>query len=519
MWGDHGQKLLENSQICLINATALGTEILKGLVLPGIGSFTIIGESCKIQRMIDCISCKLSLDHNLVIEEDIGSNFFLEPSSLGQSRAKCCTQYLQELNPDVNGESIDENIDAIMTNNSDFFQNFSVVIACGLYEKSLIKLSNILWDFNIPLITCRSVGFIGSARIQVKEHCVIETHPDNDFFDLRLEEPFEALKEYCDKTVLTPKVPWLAIVFKHLEAFKAKHEGKVPQNHREKNELRELIRGSMTADEENFEEAIKAVNTCFGAGKANSNLQKILNDDNCNKLSKSSSPFWIMARALKDFIDNEGSGYLPLSGSIPDMTAETALYINLQNIYRAKSRNDADSVLRRVHELLEELNKSCDWITEKELRLFCREASHLSVTRGTKIADEYEKGSSTVTISNELENADSLMGHYIVLRALERFQTEHGCMPGEIQADIDTARVKSQAVKLLNDWGVNAQQLNDDLFHEICRYGGAEIHSISAYLGGAIAHEVIKIVTRQYKPFDNTFIYDGITAQCETYKF
>lgn len=453
-----------------------------------------------------------------MIEEDLGSNFFLEPSSLGQPRAKWTTHFLRELNPDVNGESIDENVDNIIANNSEFFQNFSVVIACGLNEKSLVKLSNLLWDFNIPLIACRTVGFIGSARIQIKEHCVIETHPDNDFYDLRLEEPFDALKEYCDNTKLTPKVPWLPIVFQHVEAFKANHNGKVPQNHREKTELREMIRNSMTADEENFEEAIRAVNTCFGAGKPNSSIQKILNDDYCTKLNKNSQSFWIMAKALKDFIDNEGNGYMPLRGNIPDMTAETTLYINLQNIYRAKSRHDSDIVLRRVHEILEELNKSCDWITEKEVRLFCREASHLSVIRGTKIADEYEKGLNATLVANELENMDSRMGHYIVLRALERFQTEHGCLPGEIQPDIDTSRVKSQGTKLLNDWGVNAQ-LNDDLFHEICRYGGAEIHSISAFLGGAIAHEVIKIVTRQYKPFDNTFIYDGITAQCETYKF
>ena len=53
LWGDHGQTLLENSHVCLVNATALGTEIMKGLVLPGVGSFTII-------------------DHNLVSEEDIG---------------------------------------------------------------------------------------------------------------------------------------------------------------------------------------------------------------------------------------------------------------------------------------------------------------------------------------------------------------------------------------------------------------------------------------------------------------
>ncbi|KAK1875031.1 NEDD8-activating enzyme E1 regulatory subunit, partial [Dissostichus eleginoides] len=41
LWGDHGQESLENAHVCLINATATGTEILKNLVLPGIGAFTI----------------------------------------------------------------------------------------------------------------------------------------------------------------------------------------------------------------------------------------------------------------------------------------------------------------------------------------------------------------------------------------------------------------------------------------------------------------------------------------------
>lgn len=35
LWGDHGQESLENAHVCLINATATGTEILKNLVLPG----------------------------------------------------------------------------------------------------------------------------------------------------------------------------------------------------------------------------------------------------------------------------------------------------------------------------------------------------------------------------------------------------------------------------------------------------------------------------------------------------
>ena len=42
LWGDHGQSAIESAQVCLINATATGTEILKNIILPGIGSFSIV---------------------------------------------------------------------------------------------------------------------------------------------------------------------------------------------------------------------------------------------------------------------------------------------------------------------------------------------------------------------------------------------------------------------------------------------------------------------------------------------
>jgi len=42
LWGDHGQKRLEEAKLLLINGDATGTEILKNLVLPGIGSFTVL---------------------------------------------------------------------------------------------------------------------------------------------------------------------------------------------------------------------------------------------------------------------------------------------------------------------------------------------------------------------------------------------------------------------------------------------------------------------------------------------
>lgn len=108
---------------------------------------------------------------------------------------------LQEMNNDVNGDYVDESIDHILQVNPEFFKNYDVVVATSLDERSIVTLSNLLWDLNIPLVICRSVGFLGSVRVQIKEHCVIETHPDNRQNDLRLEQPFPTLKEHIDVRV------------------------------------------------------------------------------------------------------------------------------------------------------------------------------------------------------------------------------------------------------------------------------------------------------------------------------
>lgn len=85
---------------------------------------------------------------------------------------------------------------------------------------------------------------------------------------------------------MTSKVPWLIVLYKHLETYRAKHENQLPTTYKQKCELRELIRLSMTADEENYEEAVKAVNSSFGGGKPNDLTQSVLNDDSCVNLNK-----------------------------------------------------------------------------------------------------------------------------------------------------------------------------------------------------------------------------------------
>jgi NEDD8-activating enzyme E1 regulatory subunit len=128
------------------------------------------------------------------------------------------------------------------------------------------------------------------------------------------------------------------------------------------------------------------------------------------------------------------------------------------------------------------------------------------------------------------------MAHYVILRGIDRFFTEYNTYPGHfderLEPDIVELKVKlqcfSQNLKLMNffDQSIVGKLLTelgasplgkDDLIHEFCRYGGSELHSISAFLGGCAAQEGIKFITCQYKPINNTFIYDAMTTLSSTF--
>ena len=50
---------------------------------------------------------------------------------------------------------------------------------------------------------------------------------------------------------------------------------------------------------------------------------------------------------------------------------------------------------------------------------------------------------------------------------------------------------------------------------EVARSKGGELHNISALTGGMVAQEIIKIITKQYIPIDNTCIFDGISSRTQ----
>lgn len=333
LWGQHGQNKCSNSKVCLVNANSIGTEVLKGLCLAGIGSFTI-------------------LDSHKLTPDEVGS-IFIPQNSVGKSRGEVVKSMLLELNSEVAGEvlplesyiphttqllgatdshhSMDDDADEELNQDIEFWKQFNCVITCGFLNiGQIIRLSKICWKLNIPLILCKSIGFYGSMRCQIREHLVAETHPD-----------------------------WR------------------PPN------------------------------------------------------------------------------YDP---SKPDnLTIQTR------------------PIFEEYH------TKNCS----------------------TGIGDDEDD---SITIS-------------VGLKALDFFYSTYGRLPGcrDDQVETDIGKLKD-CVK--QTFGRSSSQLKtlDDCLYELCLYGGLELHATSAFMGGCIAQEVIKLVTNQYIPVDDTLVYNAVSASARSFK-
>merc|ERR1719312_277681 len=167
--------------------------------------------------------------------------------------------------------------------------------------------------------------------------------------------------------------PYPVIIYRQLQQWMENNNGKQPGNYKEKKQFREeMMKGvrkrenneEVDEDEENFEEAGKAVNTVLVKTSIPSSTRTIIEDTQAENITASSSNFWILAHALRDFVSCEDR--LPVSGIVPDMFSDSERFIKLQNIYKDKANQDAEVIGRKVAQVLESLGRVSDMFSDSE---------------------------------------------------------------------------------------------------------------------------------------------------------
>ena len=113
----------------------------------------------------------------------------------------------------------------------------------------------------------------------------------------------------------------------------------MPANFAQKQEFKAMLKAmNRFVVAENFDEAMVAYTECFKKNEVlPDNIQRMF-DEFATEIASPNDAFWIMARALKQFVESEGR--LPVQGTIPDMISMPDYYLAIQRLYLAKSEDD-----------------------------------------------------------------------------------------------------------------------------------------------------------------------------------
>lgn len=506
LWKTSGQLSLELSHICLINATSTGSELLKNLILPGIGNFTII-------------------DDRVVTRERISGNFFLLKHDVGKQLATSLCSKLGELNPDVNGTALCRSLHAVLQEENDsFWQQFSIVaISDYAPAASLAALKDVLWSLAIPLIVVNSVGYYGSLHLITSETTVIETHDPAKLYDLRIDRPWPELQALADSVSLDElsdtehaHVPYVIIFIKALRLWTQRY-GLPPKNYTEKRQFREHV-VAMARDmrtETNFIEAAASTHRALQKTEVPAAIQELFDHPKVNALSKDTPPFWLFLSTLKRFTELN-DGQLPLPGGLPDMASDSRSYITLQSTYKEKARKDQEQFTDELMKIVDLVGADRAQFTPDTITQFCKNTHSLHVTLGTKRSHSASMvDNMLVGLANSADdNAAHLLGIYFGILALNAF-IETG---PQLLSDIDHKDLIKTFIAKFTSGSVEIPPAMEKIFQEIALHNSRSYHNVCSFMGGVASQEALKLTTSQYRPLDDLYVFDGVFSVSEKFK-
>lgn len=486
LWAADGQAALEAAHVLVLSSSATATAILKNLVLPGIGAFTI-------------------LDDALVSPSDAGNNFFLHgPHSIGKPRAQQAAVLLQELNDSVRGYADLTSLDHLLAAENLQISKYTLVVAHNLPQHQLQSLSQLLWqDTNDapPLVVVRSAGFLAEFFIQQHEHTIIESHSETAP-SLRIDKPFLPLLQYSqnlDFDALDPidhgHVPYVILLVKVMQQWKQDHDGLPPQTHAEKVAFKQAIHNlKLKSDEENFDEAQAQAYRSWTETKVPTGVAELFHDPRLETPDASSPPFFHLLSALKAFAA-QPPYTLPLSSTLPDMKASTQLYITLQSLYKDQAEREKN--------VFKSLISPDVQISDDLIDAFVKNAHGLKIIRGS-CWDSLDKN--TIALGEAATASPKQLAIHLALSAASSLASK--TCPEELPAF--TIEALTQEAQSLLPLGTELPQEFEYTAAEIARSPTADLPNTAAFLGGLVAQEMIKMITKQYVPMTGVCTVDLI---------
>jgi NEDD8-activating enzyme E1 regulatory subunit len=589
VWGTQGQVALSKETcVILIRATAAGTETCKNCILPGLHHIHILDDEVASTG------------------KDASSNFFLSSEIASTaSRAEVVLNFLLELNPDVTGSFTHVSSDL---RDFDFLSLFRqllqqhphwkkcLVLGSDLERPLLESIARVCLELQLPFLSVHAFGLFGIVQVQTLPLLPIvnprgqqsTTTQVTAIPEFHILHPFPLLRKFMDDssskldTLSTTfeygHVPYpILLYFIYHKVWKPKYPDRPkPQTIDEKKEFVQMIylhyhnvvspsRGPEVVSSPNdMDVPLNVVEAARNAYMAYT--ERTVNVDHLQVLlnrlrgvtSLECQTFSVALRAVLQFVQAH-QGRPPVHGSIPDMTASTTHYIQLQSIYKQQQiadlqvikgylqrENGLDNVVipeddyvinlcQNIHDL-DVLESETPWLLFDD-----PEELHVA-SKSTELCEDLNLMLSEQVDENADDNTDFSFPFiwYLGYEACQLFYMRQGCRyPGTLASDDEPCNLDDDA-SILQSYFLEVTQryrcdthplLQRTLLHfsgdhaapspyavELVRCGNSEIHAVSSILGGVASQELIKLITGQYIPLNNTYVFNGIAGTGAVYK-
>jgi len=532
LWGE-GQILICAARLLCLNSDSCTSEILKNLILSGVGQVTIVDDA------------KISA-------EDLKNNFFVDACDINKDRGEIILKNLLELNPDVKGNYIKRNSKEYINDEKTDFKSFDILIATNLNSEENNKLYSIAKKNNLRLVIVKNNGLMNYIRLYENYHGnmnlrLLET-PVEDF---RLSCPWKELVDFANSfnfekmdLIDHKNVPYFIIIVQALEKYrKNKNDPNAnPKNKQEEEEFKNIIKSYMLStgaegENENIEEALSHHYYAkeYTKNLTNYKMEEIFNviektpqKDLFNKSNKYMKLFFIYFITLKKYFEKYKT--YPICGNIPDMISNTSNFIGLKQIYNTKAKNEHDEMRKMINDEIKE-NKNLSEEDKKELDKLTNNLTNDDID----IIDILNKNWPQVSLfvypdndfeeegknldPDELEDPNHKLNFvwYLLFRASDKFMEKNKRYPGQNTDDFKKdvpelfGLLKEEYNKLSNKPDLE-NLLNEDNTFEFCRMGKGFVPPVVSMVGSIASQEIIKLITYQFETVNNTIIYDGINV-------
>lgn len=155
-------------------------------------------------------------------------------------------------------------------------------------------------EHSTPLVAIHSAGFYSYFRIILPgAFPIVDTHPEVEkTVDLRLTQPWPELIQFAEEMTQNIEnlsdhdhghLPYVVILLHYLDKWKATHNDEYPLEYKAKVEFRKMVSDAARTDnpeggEENFAEAVAAVNRNIKKPQLESTLREVFNHQLTNEV-------------------------------------------------------------------------------------------------------------------------------------------------------------------------------------------------------------------------------------------